>query len=97
MGIYPNNSISFLKENGQTFKSTRNIANTIGRALTKISKSESYSEAFLTYKRNAEHSPINFMSNSSLNYYSLLTGKELNNSLKVVIFQVLDLMVLLTR
>ena len=33
MGIYPNNRISFLKENGQTITSTKNIANTIGKTL----------------------------------------------------------------
>ena len=36
MGIYPNNSVSFLKENGQTVTSTKNIANTIVRTLENI-------------------------------------------------------------
>ena len=82
MGIYPNNSISFLKENGQTVTSTKNIANTIGRTLSDISNSDSYSEPFLTYKRNAERTPINYRNNSSLNYNSPFTGNELQNSLK---------------
>ena len=82
MGIYPNYSISFLNENGRTITSTSNIANTIGRTLSDISKSDSYSEPFLTYKRNAEHTPISYRSDSSLNYNSPFTEIELKNSLK---------------
>ena len=82
MGIYPNYSISFLKENGQTITSLKNIANTIGRTLCNISKSDSYSDSFLTYKRNAERSSINYRSDSSLNYNSLFTENALNNCLK---------------
>ena len=82
MGIYPNNSISFLKENGQTITSIKNIANTIGRTLSNISNSDSYSNPFLTYKQNAERSPINYRNDSSLNYNSPFTENELKNSLK---------------
>ena len=82
MGIYPNISISFLKENGHTITSTRNIANTIGKTLSNISSSDSYSEPFMTYKRNAEHSPINFRTNSLLNYNNPFNENELKNSLK---------------
>ena len=82
MEIYPNNSISFLKENGQTVTSTKNIANTIGKNLSNISSSDSYSEPFLTYKRNAERCKINYTSDSTQNYNSPFTENELNNSLK---------------
>ena len=54
-GIYPNNSTSFLNEKGRTITSTRNIANIIGRTLSDISKSDSYSEPF---------SPINETQNT---------------------------------
>ena len=64
IGIYPNYSISFLKENNQTIMSLKNIANTIGRTLSNISKSDSYSEPFLTCKRNAERSSINCRNDS---------------------------------
>ena len=64
------------------YTSTKNIANTIGRTLSNISNSDSYSEPFLTYKQNAERIPINYRNNTSLNYNSPFTIIELQNSLK---------------
>ena len=82
MGIYPNTSISFLNDNGHTITSTKNIANTIGRTLSNIFKSDSYPEPFLTYKRKSERSAIKYKSDSLLHYNSPFTENELNNSLK---------------
>ena len=48
MSIHTDYSISFMKENGQTITSTKNIANTIGRTLPNISSSDSYPEPFLS-------------------------------------------------
>ena len=66
----------------QTVTSTKNKANTIGRTLENISKSASYFEPFLTYKRSVEHSPINYRSDSSSNYNSPFTEKKLIKSRK---------------
>ena len=82
MGIYPNYIISFLKENGQIVKCLKSISNTIGRILSNISESDSYSKPCLAYKRNAEHSSINYRNDSSLNFNSLFTENELNGCLK---------------
>ena len=82
MRIYPNHSISILKENGFTIISIQNIANTIGKTLSDISKSDSYSEPFQSYKQNSEHSNINYESHLSINYNYPFTETELNNTLK---------------
>ena len=74
--VHPNNSISFLNDNGRTITSTRNTANSVGKTLSDISISDSYSDPFLTYKRNAEHSQINYRTNSSLNYNSPIFRKQ---------------------
>ena len=73
--------MSFLKENSQTITSWKNIASIIGRDLSNVSKCDSYSDPFLTDKRNVEHSPINYRNDSSLNYNSLFAINELTNSL----------------
>ena len=57
-------------------------ANTVGRTLENISKTDSYSELFLTYKCNVEHSPINYSCDSSSIYNSPFTEKELLNSIQ---------------
>ena len=80
MEIYPNNIISFLKENGQTITSTKNTPNTIGRTLPNFSVSDSNSDAFLAYKRNKEQLPKNYGTDSSLNYNRSFTESELKKS-----------------
>ena len=82
MGIHTDYSISFLKENGQTITSTKNIANTIGKTLSITSGSDAYSKPFLSTKRRSENSILNFKSRSALNYNSNFTESELQNILK---------------
>ena len=82
MGIYTNKKISFLKQNGQSITSIKNIANTIGETLSNLSNSNSYPEPFLTYKRKSERSAIKYKSDSLLHYNSPFTENGFNNSLK---------------
>ena len=63
-------------------KSRKLFANTIGKTLSNISNSNSYPEPFLSYKRKAECSAINYRADSTLHYNSLFTENELKNSLK---------------
>ena len=82
MRINSNKSIFLLNDKERAITSTRNIANTIGWTLSDVSKSDSYSELFLPYKRNAKHSRIYYRTDSSLNYISPFTENELKNSFK---------------
>ena len=82
MGIHTDYSISFLKENGHTITSTKNIANTIGRTLSNTSSSDSYPEPFLSTKYRSEKNILKFHSRSALNYNSNFTESELENALK---------------
>ena len=82
MGIHTDYSISFLKENGQTITSTKNIANTIGRTLSNISSSDSYPEPFLSIKHRSEKNILKFHSRLALNYNSNISESELENTLK---------------
>ena len=82
MGIHTDYSISFLKNNGQTITSTKNIANTIGKTLSNTSSSDAYSEPFLSFKHRSEKNVLNFHTRSTLNYNSNFTESELQNILK---------------
>ena len=78
--------------------STKIIANTIGKTLSNISKSDFHSEPFFTLKCNTERSDINYRSGSSLNYNNSFTENELHRRLKKkVTCLLLDQMVLNTQ
>ena len=83
MDIYPDYSISYLKENGQTITFTQNIINTIGRTLANISNSNSCTKPFLSYKYITEHFIINFKFHSSLSFNNNFTTSEVLSGLKL--------------
>ncbi|GBN82712.1 putative RNA-directed DNA polymerase from transposon BS [Araneus ventricosus] len=73
-----NTSVSFLNHNRQVITDPKKIANTLAEAFSAVSSSSSYSQDFISYKKNEERYNIDF---------NTLTDDEYNSDFHVIEFK----------
>ncbi|GBN35904.1 putative RNA-directed DNA polymerase from transposon X-element [Araneus ventricosus] len=73
-----NTSVSFLNHNGQVITDAKKIANTLAEAFSAVSSASSYSQDFISHKKNEERYDIDFNS---------LTDDEYNSDFYLIEFK----------